>query len=642
MKFTKLLEPGKIGSLDLKNRMVVPPMGTNFGSKDGYVTDQMIQYYAARAKGGFGLIIIEVTAIDPLGRAIAGQVGLWKDDQIEGFRKLMDAIHENGGKVFVQLHHCGRQTSPDNIFGNTPEAPSRVACPVMNVIPDEMSTARIWEVIDEFGDAARRAKEAGADGVEVHGAHGYLIAQFMSPHANKRYDEFGGDFEGRMKFPREIFRNIRQKVGPDFPMTFRFGYDEKVHGGRTLEESVNVARMAEEETVDALHVSVMTYASMQYMSASPEMPQGFNQFPTKVIKDNVHIPVISVGRYSPFSGEGALENGCADFISFGRQSLAAPNLPNLVKTGKTDEIAPCIGCTQSCIGYIFPGNPASCLVNPVTGHEYEYDLGPADHKKKVLIVGSGPAGLEAAWVAAKKGHDVTVAEKTSHFGGQFRLASIPPTKQDIATAIKYYLTMGRKYGVKYELNTEVDQEYIEKMNPDAIILATGGTPAKPPIKGIDGANVVDATDVLDGKVNPGERVLVIGGGMTGVETADFMGEHNRAVTILEMKPDIAMDEQMIPRAFLIPRLKDRNINWIVNARVQEFTNDGVIYIDKENENHTLKDYNTIVLAMGVKSYNPLEEVVKSLGKEYYVVGDAKKAGPANKATEAGLAAALAL
>lgn len=602
----------------------------------------MIQYYATRAKGGFGLLIIEVTAIDPLGRAIPNQVGLWKDDQIPGFKKLIDAIHENGGKVFVQLHHCGRQTTPQSIFGNTPEAPSKVSCPMDNVIPTEMSNERVWQVIDEYGDAALRAKKAGADGVEVHGAHGYLIAQFMSPHANKRYDEFGGDFEGRMKFPREIFRNIRRKCGRDFPMDFRFGWDEKVHGGRTLEESVNVARMAEEETVDAVHISIMTYASIQYMSASPEMPQGFNMFPTKVIREAVHIPVISVGRYSPFSAEGALESGCADFISFGRASIAAPNLPNLVAEGRTDEIAPCISCTQSCIGYLFMGNGISCLVNPVTGHEFEYDLGPAKTKKKVLVAGSGPAGLEAAWVAAMKGHDVTVAEKTDHFGGQFRLASIPPTKQDIATAIKYYLTMGRKYGVKYELNTEVDEEYIRKAAPDAVILATGGKPSKPPIKGIDGENIVNAVDILDGKVNPGANVLVIGGGMTGVETADFMGEHGRHVTIVEMRPAIAMDEAMVPRAFLMPRLKDRNIDWIVNAAVQEFTPDGAVYKDADGECHTLKGYDTIVLAMGVKSYNPLEETVKGLGIEYFVCGDAKKGGPANRATEDGLAAALAL
>ncbi len=641
MQFTKLLEPGKIGSMELKNRFVVPPMGTNFGTYEGMVTNQMIEYYRTRAAGGFGLIIIEVTAIDPHGKAVLNEVGLWKDEQIEGFSKLMDAIHEAGAKVLIQLHHCGRQTAPPYIFNMTPEAPSKVACPALNVIPDEMSNERVWEIIDQFGDAAVRAKKAGADGVEVHGAHGYLIAQFMSPHANKRYDEFGGDFEGRMKFPREIFRNIRKKVGNDFVMTFRFGWDEKVHGGRTLEESCNVARMAEEEGADAIHISIMTYASMQYMSASPEMPQGFNQFPTKVIKEAVNIPVISVGRYSPFSAEGALRNGCADFISFGRASIAAPNIPNLVKEGKTDEIAPCIGCTQSCLGYLNAAGKVSCLINPVTGHEFEYDLSPAQNKKKVVVVGAGPSGLMAAWNAAKKGHDVTLVEKSGHFGGQFRLASIPPTKQDIATAIKYYLTMCKKYGVKCMLNTEVTEDFLKECKPDAIVLATGGTPACPPIEGINGPRVTTAQEILDGNVNPGAKVLVIGGGMTGVETADFMGEHGKAVTILEMREDIALDEMPTPRAFMMPRLAERGIQKIVNATVKKFNEDGVIY-EQYGEQKSIGGFDTIVLAMGVKSYNPLEEAAKKICKEVYVVGDANAVGPANKATEAGLAAALAL
>ena len=322
MRLKKLLSHGMIGTMELKNRFVVPPMGTNFGTYEGMVTDEMIAYYRRRAKGGFGLIIIEVTAIDRKGKAILNEVGLWDDSQIPGFKRLMDAIHQEGAKVVVQLHHAGRQCVPPYIFNEMPEAPSKVACPMMNFPPQAMSNERVWEVIDEFGDAAVRAKKAGADGVEVHGAHGYLVAQFMSPHANKRTDEFGGDFFGRMKFPQEIFKNIRSKVGDAFPILFRFGYDEKINGGRTLEESVMVGRMAEAAGVDALDISIMTYGSLPYMSAPPAMPHGFNQFPTKVIKKAVSIPVISVGRYEPAIAESALLNKCADFIAFGRESIA--------------------------------------------------------------------------------------------------------------------------------------------------------------------------------------------------------------------------------------------------------------------------------------------------------------------------------
>lgn len=641
MDFNKLLEPGKIGTLELKNRFVVPPMGTNLADSDGYITDRIIEYYRRRAAGGFGLIIIEVSAVDPRGNAIINEIGIWDDRFIPGLTKLIDAIHKEGGKVIIQLHHAGRQTNPGNIHGLEPEAPSRIACPVDDYIPEEMSNERVWQVIDEYGDAAVRAKKCGADGVEVHGAHGYLIAQFMSTHSNRRMDDFGGDFEGRMKFPREIFRNIRKKVGADYPVTFRFGWDEKVHGGRTLEESVAVARMAEKEGVNALHVSVMTYASMQYMSASPEMPSGFNQFPTRIIKESVKIPVITVGRYNVYSAENALEIGCADFVSFGRESLADPEIPNKVKEGRVDEICPCISCTQSCLGYLFPGKSLSCLVNPVTGHELERPMERAENPRNVLVVGSGPAGLEAALVAAKKGHKVTVVEKERTFGGQFRLAAIPPTKHEIANALKYWHHNCEKLGVHFIFNKEADIAFVKEQNPDTIILATGAVPSHPAIKGIDGKNIVDAIDILDGKIQPGRNILMIGGGMTGVETADFLGEHNRHVTIIEMRPDIAMDEEMIPRAFLIPRLKDRPIDWICNATVNEFTGDGAVYT-KDNEKHTLSGYDMIVLAMGVKPNNVLEEQLKSLGKQVIVIGDAKKTATANKATEAGLAAAFAI
>lgn len=641
MKLNKLLSSGKIGSMELKNRFVVPPMGTNFGTYEGSVTDDMIAYYRRRAKGGFGLIIIEVTAIDRKGKAIVNEVGLWDDSQIPGFKKLMDAIHEEGAKVVVQLHHAGRQSVPPYIFGEMPEAPSRVACPVLNFPPEAMTNARVWEVIDEFGDAAVRAKKAGADGVEVHGAHGYLVAQFMSPHANKRTDEFGGDFFGRMKFPQEIFKNIRSKVGTDYPLLFRFGHDEKVNGGRTLEESVMVGRMAEEAGVDALDVSIMTYASTPYMSAPPAMPHGFNQFPTKVIKEAVSIPVISVGRYEPAIAESALLNGCADFISFGRESIVDPDLPTKVAEEKYDEIFPCIGCTQSCLGYLNMGGSIRCLVNPLSGLENKVDMTPVENPKKVLVAGAGPAGLSAAYLAAKKGHEVILAEKSGEIGGQFRLASVPPCKQDIATAIRAYINQCKKNGVEIRLNTEVTENFLKDIDPDAVILATGGTPLHIKLEGIDNENVVDAVNILDGSKVAGNNVLVIGGGMTGVETADYLAEHSKAVTIVEMRPDIALDEAAAPRFFLIPRLKEHGVSWYVNATVKQICPDGVVY-EQGGKEKVLSGYDTIVLALGVRAYNPLEETVKGLGKPYCVIGDAKQPGPANKATEAALEAILSI
>lgn len=639
MRLKKLLSHGMIGTMELKNRFVVPPMGTNFGTYEGMVTDEMIAYYRRRAKGGFGLIIIEVTAIDRKGKAILNEVGLWDDSQIPGFKRLINAIHKEGAKVVVQLHHAGRQCVPPYIFNEMPEAPSKVACPMMNFPPQAMSNERVWEVIDEFGDAAVRAKKAGADGVEVHGAHGYLVAQFMSPHANKRTDEFGGDFFGRMKFPQEIFKNIRSKVGDAFPILFRFGYDEKVNGGRTLEESVMVGRIAEAAGVDALDISVMTYGSLPYMSAPPAMPHGFNQFPTKVIKKAVSIPVISVGRYEPAIAESALLNKCADFIAFGRESIADPDLPNKVAEEKYDEILPCIGCTQSCLGYLNGGGHIRCLVNPLTGMDLKVDFTPASEPKKVLVAGAGPAGLVAAWLAARKGHQVILAEKSAEIGGQFRLAAVPPCKQDIATALKSYYNHCKKHGVDIRLNTEVTEDFLKEIDPDTVILATGGTPLHINLPGIDGENVIDAVDVLDGSAVPGARVMVIGGGMTGVETADYLGEHGRAVTIVEMRPDIALDEASGPRFFLIPRLREHGVNWEVSATVKEILPDGVVY-EKNGEEHKLSGFDSIVLALGVRAYNPLEETVKAMGKQAIVIGDASQPGPANKATEAALEAVM--
>lgn len=634
MKYPVLLSPIKIGTMEVRNRFVVPPMGTNFANPDGSVSQQLIDYWAARAKGGYGLLIVEVTAVDPLGKAIPWQPGIWDDEFITGWRKLTDEVHKYGAKVAVQLHHAGRQTTHE-VIGAQPVAPSAIPCPVDREMPRELTTEEVYNLIEKFGDAARRAMDAGFDAVEVHGAHGYLIAQFMSPYSNKRIDEFGGDFMNRMRFPVEVVKNIRRKVGSGYPIIFRFSGDERVPGGRTIDESRMVARVMEGVGVDSLHVSTGVYGSMPWLIAPSAVAPGYNVYASEEIKNVVNIPVIAVGRINePLMAEDILEDGKADMVSLGRESLADPELPNKVAAGLTEEISPCIGCMQACVGYLFDPNylKISCLVNPFTGREGELKVEKAEKPKKVMVVGGGPGGLEAAWVAAKRGHKVTLYEKENVLGGQYRIGAIPPAKQDILKAIRYYITMGKKYGAEYKMGVEVTEDLIMKENPDVVILATGGVPLVPNIKGIDNPKFVKAVDILEGKKEAGMNVLIVGGGMVGVETADSLGEHYHNVTIVEMLPEIARDEQDAVKYFLMERLNKYGVKSITSATVKEFLDDGVVY-EKDGKEEKLTGFDTIVLAMGAKAYNPLEEKIKGKVSEVYVVGDAVKARKALEAIE---------
>jgi len=627
--------------MEVRNRFVVPPMGTNFANPDGSVSKQLIDYLAARSKGGYGLIIVEVTAIDPLGKAIPWQPGIWDDKFVPGWKELVDEVHKYGAKIVVQLHHAGRQTTHE-VIGSQPVAPSPIPCPVDREIPRELTTEEVYDLIEKFGDAAVRARDAGFDGVEVHGAHGYLIAQFMSAYSNKRIDEFGGDLTSRMKFPVDIVKNIRAKVGNGYPIIFRFSGDERVPGGRTIDESRVVAEKMEKAGVNALHVSTGVYGSIPWLIAPSAVPPAYNVYAAEEIKKVVKIPVITVGRINdPNLAEDILEGGKADLVSLGRESIADPELPNKTAAGMINEISPCIGCMQACVGYLFDPKylKISCLVNPFTGREGELKIEKAAVPKKVVVVGGGPGGLEAAWVAAKKGHKVTVYEKEEVLGGQYRIGAIPPTKQDILKALRYYITMGKKYGVEYKMGVEATEELILEENPDAVILATGGVPLMPNIKGIDNPKFVKAIDVLEGKKEVGMNVLVVGGGMVGVETADFLGEHLHKVTIVEMLPEIAKDEQDAVKYFLLKRLNEYGVKAITGATVKEFLDDGVV-CEKDGKEEKIAGFDTVILAMGAKAYNPLEEKIKGKVPELYVIGDAVKARKAVEAIEEGARAAV--
>jgi len=618
-------------------------MGTNLANPDGTVSEEFIDYWEARARGGWGLLIVEITAIDPLGKAIPYQPCLWDDKFIPGFKKLVDTVHRYGAKIAVQLHHAGRQTTPQ-IIGQQPVAPSPVPCLISKEMPRELSVSEVYELIEKFGDAAVRAREAGFDAVEVHGAHGYLVAQFMSQHSNKRVDEFGGSFHNRMRFPVEVIKNIRRKVGGSYPIIFRLSADEKVTGGRTVDESRAAARVIEAAGADALHVSVGVYGSMQYIVPPADVPPGFILSDAEEIKKAVSVPVIGVGRINdPVLAVDAILSGKADLVAWGRQSLADPEVPNKVSAGLIEDISPCIACNQGCIGYIF--NPekmkATCLVNPFCGRERRMKIEPAGRKKKVIIVGGGPGGLEAAWIAAARGHNVILFEKENVTGGQFRVGAIAPAKQDLAKAINFYTHMGKKYGVEYRLGVEANAEQILAENPDAVIIATGAAPNIPDISGIDNPNIVTSTEVLLGIKVPGAKVLIVGGGMVGCETADLLGEHGHEVTIVDMLPEIATDVQDSVRYFLLKRLMERKIAIYTNTKVTEFIADGA-KAEKDGKDMLFTGFDTIIIAVGAKPVNNLRYELEGKVPELYIIGDALEARKAIDAIEEGASVAIKL
>ncbi|MGN1140052.1 MAG: FAD-dependent oxidoreductase [Oliverpabstia sp.] len=625
MKYKKLLSPAKIGSLEVKNRVIMAPMSAALGNPDGTVSDALIAYLTARADGGVGMIITEYCFVTEEGRSSDHQISITDDEKIPGLKKLVDAVHEHGAKICLQLQHGGRRSMVKVM------APSAILKQTDRVTPYEMTTQDVYDLIDAFIAGAVRAKKAGFDMVEVHCSHGYLLNDFVSPCANRRTDEFGGGLTGRAKAPVMIIEGIKKACGADYPISVRLNGEDMVSDGNLARDSAALAMLLEEAGADLIDVSG-GMNGVGYGIAPAAVKTGYNSEPAEEIHKIVDIPVAVAGRINePEYAESLLRKGEVEFITLGRSLFADPDFVNKAAEGKEEEICPCVGCLQRCYGsYGHGGQFRGCMVNPFSMRETVLKLEPAKTRKKVVVVGAGIAGMETAWTAAARGHEVELFEQGSYAGGQFRIASIPPHKQLLARACIYYNNMCKKYGVKMHFNTKADKTLIESCNPDVVVVATGGNPLVPGIPGLKDSGCIANREILLGRIAPGNKALILGGGLQGAETADFMAEHGYEVTIIEMRDGIAMDDHPATQKLLLERLNSNHVDMITSAKVEKVYPDGVDYT-KGEEKYGLHGFDSIILAFGTRSNNALVDELKELNAEVITVGDAVKAGNAVEA-----------
>ncbi len=620
--FEKLLQPIKIGEMEVKNRFVMAPMVTNYAGRDGSVTERLKAYYRARAKGGVGLIIVEAAFIDPSGKGYANELGIYKDDFVVGLKGLVDEVHPYGTKIAIQIYHSGRQ-SHESMTGARLMAPSPIPCPVCREEPKEMTKGDINKMIEAYGQAARRAVASGFDAVELHGAHGYLINQFLSPYSNQRTDEYGGSLENRARFPLEVLGRVREEVGDAFPIIYRMSSEEFVEGGLTIKDTMAFSVMLSDNGIDAIHVSGGVYKSSAMIIQPSALPQGLYVEHASAIKEAIgsRVPVLVVGRIKdPKMAEDILAHGKADMVVMGRALLADPEIPLKVIEGRPQEIRPCIGCNRGCVDKLLADQDIACLGNALTGREWKYDLDrKASVPKRVLVIGAGPSGLECARVAALRGHNVFLHEKGRELGGQMNIAAIPPHKGEIKELAGFLISQVKDLGVHMKLGEEVDDTVIDKIKPDLVILATGSMPIHPDIPGVQHSHVLTAEEILTG-ASFGGNVVIIGGGMVGCETAEFLADKGAKVTIVEMLAHVGTDMGVLTRALLMERMKQKGIRVFTKRRLKEIIPGGLI-LEKDGHAESIDHVDTIVLAMGYKSDNDVEEIIEEKGLPFYKIGD---------------------
>ncbi len=642
-----LFQPITINSMEVKNRIFMPAMHMNMAGNYA-VGDRLVDFYTERARGGAGMITVGYATVDELS-GNPGNIGAHKDIYIPGLTRLAAAIRDNGARSSVQLNHAGRYNHSMLMGGKQPVAPSAIPSRLTRETPHELEIPEIEKIIDHFAQAARRVREAGFDAVEILSGTGYLISEFLSPLTNKRIDRYGGDFDGRIRFGLEIIAAIRSAVGADFPLLVRMNGNEFMKGGSNRQELQEYAVRLAKAGVDALCINVGWHEA-QVPQIVTEVPRGVFGYLARGIKELVSIPVIASHRINdPDLARGMIADGFCDMVAVGRALIADPFFPEKARSGHEADIVHCVACGQGCLDNLFKMKAVECLCNPRAGYERSRAISKTGSPLNVTVVGGGAAGMSAAIAAAERGHRVTLHESNDHLGGQLLLAGAPPGRQEfleLAADLERQLELS---GVTVVFNSKVDDSFLKDNRPDAVVIATGGRPITPAIPGVELPHVVQAWDVLTENVATGKRIAIIGGGAVGIETALLLAEKgtisgeglkfllihgaesaeelyrlatmgSRNVTVIEMIAELGKNFGKSTRWGMMQDVERYGVKTRVTARVVEITVDGV-----EIESEGRIEYipaETVVLAVGTSSHNPLRESAASLGIPFKVAGDA--------------------